>query len=261
MNEAELLFCETLNYDRMSLYLNKDKILNKERLRPISSALRKRIKGEPIQYIIGKAEFMGFEFRVTPDCLIPRPETEILVETAIKIVRRMSEEAEILDLGTGSGCIAISLARLIPGTKITATDISAAALKIARLNAKSNNVNIVFLKGALFQACGLRPKAYDLIISNPPYVASSQIKRLQPEVQFEPVTALDGGKEGLDFYKRIINDAPQYLKKRGFLIFEIGFNQADAVKKNLQNSGYFEIIEVIKDYSNLDRVIVSKKLK
>lgn len=260
MNEAELLFTELLNCDRASLYLNRDSILNKEKLFSVSSALKRRIKGEPIQYIIGKTEFMGLEFKVTLDVLIPRPETEILVEAAIKITRLIGEEVRILDLGTGSGCIAVSLAKLLPKAKVTATDISPEALKVALENARSNNVDIDFFQGDLFGTCNLTPITYDLIISNPPYIRSSEIKKLQPEVQYEPPIALDGGKEGLDFYKRIINDTPRYLKKKGFLILEIGFDQKDDLKKNLQNSGYFEIIEVIKDYNNIDRVVVAKLL-
>lgn len=259
MNESELLFTELLNCDRASLYLNRDSILNKEKLFSVSSALKRRIKGEPIQYIIGKTEFMGLEFKVTLDVLIPRPETEILVEAAIKITRLIGEKVRILDLGTGSGCIAVSLAKLLPKAKVTATDISPEALKVALENARANNVDIDFFQGDLFGTCNLTPITYDLIISNPPYIRSSEIKKLQPEVRYEPPIALDGGKEGLDFYKRIINDAPRYLKKKGFLILEIGFDQKDDLKKNLQNSGYFEIIEVIKDYNNLDRVIIAQK--
>lgn len=260
MNEAELLFTELLNCDRASLYLNRGSILNKKKLFSVSSALKRRIKGEPIQYIMGKTEFMGLEFKVTPDVLIPRPETEILVEAAIKITRLIGEEVRILDLGTGSGCIAVSLAKLLPKVKVTATDISPEALKVALENARANNVDIDFFQGDLFDTCNLTPITYDLIISNPPYIRSSEIKKLQPEVQYEPPIALDGGKEGLDFYKRIINDAQRYLKKKGFLILEIGFDQKDDLKKNLQNSGYFEIIEAINDYNNIDRVVVAKLL-
>lgn len=260
MNEAELLFTELLNCDRASLYLNRGSILNKEKLFSVSSVLKRRIKGEPIQYIMGKTEFMGLEFKVNQDVLIPRPETEILVETAIKIVRKIGEETRILDLGTGSGCIAVSLAKLLPKVKVTATDISQEALKVGLENARANNVNIDFFQGDLFDICNLTSITYGLIISNPPYIRSSEIKKLQPEVQYEPPVALDGGKEGLDFYKRIINDAPRYLKKKGFLILEIGFDQKDDLKKNLQNSGYFEIIEVIKDCNNIDRVVVAKLL-
>lgn len=262
MNEAELLFSEILNCDRPSLYLKKNYLLDKEKSVLISKVLKRRISAEPIQYILGKTEFMGLEFKVSPDVLIPRPETEILVETAICVARQYAgtpaRGLNILDLGTGSGCIAISLAKLIPDAKISASDISQDALKISGLNAKLNNVNINFLQGDLFNAYGLKLKTFDLIVSNPPYIASSEIKKLQPEVQREPLIALDAGKDGLDFYKRIIRQARKYLSNEGFLIFEIGINQKYAVKKILQNSRYFEIIEVIKDYNKIDRVIVAR---
>lgn len=262
MNEAELLFTGLLGCDRASLYLNKALVLDKDKLYLVSSALKRRVKGEPIQYILGKTEFMGLEFKVTPDVLIPRPETEILAETVIKYADRLSP-CSILELGTGSGCIAVSLAKYLPGLKITATDVSRKALTVARYNAKLNKVGrkINFLKGDLFKVFPAHYGAgYEVCVSNPPYIASSEIKRLQPEVQFEPEVALNGGSDGIYFYKNIIKSSPKYLRRRGFLILEIGFGQKDAVKEIFQNSGYFEIIEVIKDYNNLDRVIVSRLL-
>lgn len=263
MNEAELLFTGLLDCDRTSLYLNKGSVLDKDKLHLVSSALKMRVKGEPIQYILGKTEFMGLEFKVTPDVLIPRPETEILVETVIKYANRLAPIAcPILELGTGSGCIAVSLAKYLPEFQITATDVSKKALLVARYNAKLNKVGkkIKFLKGDLFKAFSVSDVRYQICVSNPPYIASSEIKRLQPEVQFEPEVALNGGSDGLYFYENIIKSSPKYLRGCGFLIFEIGFNQKDAVKKYIQNSGYFEIIEVIKDYSNLDRVVVARML-
>lgn len=259
MNEAELLFTGLLGCDRTSLYLNKGLVLDKDKLHLVSLALKKRVKGEPIQYILGKTEFMGLEFKINPDVLIPRPETEILVETVIKYANRLSA-CSILELGTGSGCIAVSLAKYLQGSQITATDVSEKALVVARYNAKLNKVGkkIKFLKKDLFKS--IFDNRYAICVSNPPYIASSEIKRLQPEVQFEPEVALNGGSDGLYFYKNIITSSPKYLRGRGFLIFEIGFNQKDAVKKYIQNSGYFEIIEIIKDYNNLDRVIVSRLL-
>ncbi|MEK6728245.1 MAG: peptide chain release factor N(5)-glutamine methyltransferase [Candidatus Omnitrophota bacterium] len=270
MNETELLFTGLLDCDRTFLYLNKGLVLDKDKLHLVSSALKKRVKGEPIQYILGKTEFMGLEFKVTPDVLIPRPETEILVETVIKYANRLPAIAcPILELGTGSGCIAVSLAKYLPESQITATDVSKKALLVARYNAKLNKVakKIKFLKSDLFKdfpicdTCLPAGKVrYAICVSNPPYIASSEIKRLQPEVQFEPEVALNGGSDGLYFYENIIKSSPKYLRGRGFLIFEIGFNQKDAVKKYIQNSGYFEIIEIIKDYNNLDRVVVARML-
>lgn len=257
MNEPELLFTEILNCNRSSLFLNKESPLDKDKSILIASVLKRRIKGEPIQYILGKTEFMGLEFKVNKDVFIPRPETEILVEKTLKVVR----ELNILDMGTGSGCIAISLATLLPNAKIDAIDISEKALKIAKENAKLNNVNINFIQGDLFTPHPSPLTPYDLIVSNPPYVPTAEIEGLQLEIKYEPDIALDGGKDGLDFYRRVVTCAPNYLNKGGFLIMEMGFNQRPAVENIFQKSGNFEIIEVVRDYNNIERVVVTRKIR
>ncbi|MDP3732362.1 MAG: peptide chain release factor N(5)-glutamine methyltransferase [Candidatus Omnitrophota bacterium] len=260
MTETELLFTDILNCNRLSLYLNKDIFLDKAKSSLVSSVLKKRIRGEPLQYILGKTEFMGLEFKITPDVFIPRPETEILVEKTIDIFHSSKFIVHsLLDIGTGSGCIAISLAKFLPKAKITAIDISENAIKIAKQNALLNNVKVNFLTSDLFSNYELRTTNYELIISNPPYIPTQEIETLQPEVKYEPYMALDGGKDGLNFYRRIIDKASRYLKKGGFLIMEMGFNQKDAIKNIFQKSGYFQIIESIKDYNNMDRVIIAKK--
>ncbi|MFH1888652.1 MAG: peptide chain release factor N(5)-glutamine methyltransferase [Candidatus Omnitrophota bacterium] len=260
MNEAELLFTDILNCDRASLYLNRDAVLDETSSRFVCGVLKRRAKGEPIQYILGKAEFMGFSFMVNRDVLIPRPETEILVETAIKVIHSSGFKVHsILDIGTGSGCIAVSLAKFLQDTEITATDISHKALAIARQNAILNKVEINFLQSDIFSGHELRTMNYELIISNPPYIPIAEIETLQPEVGYEPRIALDAGQDGLFFYRRIIKEAPRYLREGGFLIMETGFDQKKAIKNILQKSGYFEIMEWVKDYSGLDRVVVAKK--
>jgi release factor glutamine methyltransferase len=260
MTEAELLFTDILNCKRSSLYLDKDITLDKAQSCFVSGVLKRRIKGEPIQYILGKTEFMGLEFKVTPDVLIPRPETEVLVETVIEVAQSSELPAHrILDVGTGSGCIAVSLAKFIKDTDITAIDFSMAALEIARQNALLNNVKVNFLHSDLFSSHDLGASSYELIVSNPPYIARAEIQTLQPEIKYEPRIALDGGSDGLDFYRRIINGAPAYLKQGGFLIMEIGFGQKDAVKNILKDCRYFEIIDLLKDYNNIDRVVIAKK--
>lgn len=290
MNETELLFSEILNCDRMSLYQNKDLSLDRDKSLLIASALKRRMAGEPIQYILGKADFMGFEFKVNSDVFIPRPETEILVETAVGLVHsQKSMVHSILDIGTGSGCIAVSLAKLITNASITAVDISEKAIEVAKQNALLNNVKINFLVSNLFSNNKLRtisakniggsPPQYlagspifmesakicggnfDLIVSNPPYISVAEIESLQPEVRSEPRIALGGGSDGLDFYRRIISSASLYLKASGFLIMETGFNQRKKIENIFQKSGNFEIIEFIKDYNNLDRVIVARKIR
>ena len=256
MNEAELLFSEVLGCDRIDLYLDKAKLVDKDKLRLISSVLKRRIKGEPIQHILGKIEFMGLEFKVNPDVLIPRPETEILVGTALKYINK-EKGTRILDLGTGSGCIAVSLYKNSVDSAIDASDVSNKALEVAGENACLNNAKINFIQSDLFNALGY--KEYDMIISNPPYIVSAEIRKLQPELRFEPVLALDGGTDGLDFYRRIILGAPGYLKNGGWLILEIGFGQKSAIEKIFLDSGKFEITGVIKDYNNIARVIIARK--
>ncbi|MFA5345133.1 MAG: peptide chain release factor N(5)-glutamine methyltransferase [Candidatus Omnitrophota bacterium] len=257
MNETELLFSEVLGCDRTALYLDKAKILDQDKLALISSVLKRRIKGEPIQYILGKTEFMALKLKVNRDVLIPRPETEILVETTLKYADKI-RQAEILDLGTGSGCIAISLGKRLVNAKIDAIDISDKALAVAEENAGLNGVKIDFIRSDLFDSLGNRE--YDIIVSNPPYIADDEIGRLQPELQFEPRVALSAGVDGLDFYRRISLKAAGHLKKDGLLIMEIGFGQRLGIEKTFLDSRAFKITEAIKDYSNIDRVIVAQKI-
>lgn len=263
MDEAELLFTSILGCGRLDLYKNKKSLLNKEQSALLAGALRQRISGRPLQYILGKADFFGFEFKVNPDVLIPRPETEILVEKAIEITRSKEWGAggiNILDIGTGSGCIAVSLAKLLPQAEIIAIDISAKALEVAKENARLHNVSerINFYQSDLFSSCELRPAAYGLIVANPPYIASGEIDQLQLEVKCEPRLALDAGIDGLDFYRRIIPRAAAYLKSGGYLLMEIGFGQREKIEKIFQNSPNFEIMEEIKDYSGIDRIMAAK---
>ncbi len=263
MTETELLFTEVLNCNRLSLYLNKDTFLDKAKSSLISGTLKRRACGEPLHYILGKIEFMGLEFQINSDVLIPRPETEIVVETAMKIVCRFAGlpvcRFKILDIGTGSGCIAVSLAKFLSHADITATDISFAALEVAKQNSIQNNVKVNFIESDLFANHELQITNYDLIVSNPPYIKTEEIDELQPELSFEPRVALDGGNDGLDFYRRIIDKAPRYLKEGAFLIMEIGFDQRIAIENIFQNSGSFKAIEVIKDYSGIDRVIIAQR--
>ena len=261
MNESELLFTEILGCDRASLYLKKNVPVAKTTLCRIASALKRRMRGEPVSYILGKTEFMGFEFKVGPAVLIPRPETELVVETALrhaaKLPGRPGAVVKILDVGTGSGCIAVSLAKNLAHCRIDAIDISEVALAVAIENAALHNAEINFIQGDLL-SCELPPTAYDLIISNPPYVLSAEIKNLQPEVQHEPRAALDGGTDGLGFYRAIIARAPCTLRDGGFLIMEMGFKQCVAITQIVQGAGNFIIQEVKKDYNGIERVMVAQ---
>jgi release factor glutamine methyltransferase len=210
--------------------------------------LDRRMKHEPLQYIIGEQEFMGINFVVDQNVLIPRQDTEILVELALS----ESKEKRILDVCTGSGCIAVSIAKLGSPKSVTALDISAAALKIARENATKNQVEIDFVESNMFEKI---TQTYDIIVSNPPYIRSEEISTLMPEVrQFEPILALDGEEDGLEFYRILAEEAKNHLSNLGSVIFEIGCDQADAVVKLLSENGYYNI-KVTKDYANLDRVV------
>jgi len=277
VNETELLFTEILNCNRLSLYQNKDLCLSTDKSSLIASVLKRRIRGEPIQYILGKTEFMGLEFRVSEFVFIPRPETEVLVEAVLQYVTRSPPgggrqghplagagkvtRLNILDIGTGSGCIAVSLAKFLSDENITATDISQEALEVAEYNAKLNNLakRIRFIQGDLFSQYAIRNTQYDIIISNPPYIPTADIQDLQLEIKYEPAVALDGGKYGLDFYRNIVTYAPNYLKVGGFLIMEMGFRQSKSIENIFKKSENFEIIEVIKDYNDIDRVIVAQR--
>ncbi len=258
MNEAELLFTEILNCSRQDLYLNRSRLLEKKESLIVSRFLRQRIAGWPLQYMLGKTEFMGLEFRVSQEVFIPRPETEILVEAAIEELKvRRLENISLLDIGTGCGCIAISLAKLLPIERVTATDKSYDALKCAKENAKLNKVKINFLECNLFPP--LSNGHYDLIVSNPPYIPTAEIDLLQREVRREPRIALNGGNDGLDFYRTIIRDAAYYLCENGSLIFEMGLGQRKAIEDMAVKSGNFYLNRVLYDYNKIERIIVLKK--
>jgi release factor glutamine methyltransferase len=259
MNEAELVLTHILNCDKLSLYLNKDRELDKDKSALVSSILKRRITSEPLQYILSSTEFMGLKFMVDKRALIPRPETEILVEKAIKIAAKLDRSAarplEILDIGTGSGCIAVSLAKNIKNCKVSATDISSQALELAGKNAALHQAKIEFIQSDLFSS--LSGRSFDLIVTNPPYIPTLELKNLTREISFEPVLALDGGQEGLDHFRRIISQAHRYLNKGGFLLMEIGFGQAGQIENMLKKSEKFEIIETVRDYNDIERVMVS----
>jgi len=229
MNEAELILSETLRCKRADLYLNRNRRLGHEAGKLVAGILKRRYRGEPVYYILGRDEFMGFEFRLTPDCLIPRSETEFLVEAVVSYAKHSAYGPFILDIGTGSGCIAISIARMLPQAVIIATDISDAALAVAKDNARRLGV-----EGKVsFVRCDLFPPApcnkFDFIVTNPPYIPAKDIDGLSPEVRSEPRVALDGGYDGLHFYRRIIKRANEYLRPAGTLVMEAGFGQAGEI--------------------------------
>ncbi len=226
--------------------------------------LERRSAGEPLQYIIGHQEFYGLEFEVNRDVLIPRPESEMIVEEVIRLSRNHLKplpELLILDVGTGSGCLAISLAREITGSFVIANDISRPALAVARRNAIRCGVSdrVAFFEGDLLAAVAARPVA-DVIVSNPPYVAEAEVASLQREVrEWEPRVALSDSADGLTFYRRLLLEAPLRLKPGGFLICEIGYSQAEPVRELANGDAGWQSIEMLDDLQGIPRTIVLRR--
>lgn len=245
-----------LNFNRQEIIANLDKEVKEEQRVRYYLALIEIIQGMPIQYITNKQEFMKLDFYVDENVLIPQPDTEILVEKAIEEAKKI-ENVEILDMCTGSGCIGISIAKNIENAKVTLVDISENAIEIAKKNALRNKVEsqLTFIQSNMFEKV---EKKFDIIVSNPPYIKTDVILKLDKQVQNEPHIALDGGKDGLKFYKIIIEEAKKYLKENGKLILEIGYDQKEEVENLIKQSGQYKKIEVIKDLSQNDRVIIGK---
>lgn len=245
-----------LNFNRQEIIANIDKEVEEEQRVRYYLALIEIIQGMPIQYITNKQEFMKLDFYVDENVLIPQPDTEILVEKAIEEAKKI-ENVEILDMCTGSGCIGISIAKNIENAKVTLVDISKYAIEIAKKNALRNKVEsqLTFIQSNMFEKV---EKNFDIIVSNPPYIKTDVIPKLDKQVQNEPHIALDGGKDGLKFYKIIIEEAKKYLKENGKLILEIGYDQKEEVENLIKQSGQYKKIEVIKDLSQNDRVIIGK---
>jgi release factor glutamine methyltransferase len=249
--EAEWLLCAATGLDRVGLYLNYDKPLNRNELALFRLMVDRRARREPLQHILGSQEFCGLEFQVSPDVLIPRHDTETLVEEAL---RRAPGAARVLDVGTGSGCIAVSLAKRLPAAKVTAIDISAPALKMARANARANGVEVEFLLGSLLEPVAGR--RFDLIVSNPPYIPSEEIKKLEPEVRDgDPRLALDGGPDGLAIYRRLIPAGLGHLEPGGWLLLEVGMGQARDVAELFDATAGYEGVGTARDPGGVERVV------
>jgi release factor glutamine methyltransferase len=266
--DAELLLAHVLNLSRLNLYVNFNQIVEPQKVDLYRELVKKRSNRIPVNYLINCREFMSLELYVDQRVLIPRPETEVLVETIFKLDSNNSNNLnsasqEVLEIGTGSGAIAVSLAVKKPSWKIVATDISYQALYVAQRNAQKHQLLecIAFICANLFEpikvkdGCG----SFDWILSNPPYIPSSEIPKLAPEIKdYEPKVAVDGGEDGLDIIRSLIFQAPKFLKPKGKLAFEIGVGQADKVKKLVDDSGRYANRFVVKDYSGVDRVVVAE---
>lgn len=255
--KARLLMQYVLNESRQYVIVNDMEQLDKAKEKQYLEEIKILKKGVPIEHITHQKEFMKMSFFVDKNVLIPRQDTEILVEEVIKIAKKINAR-KVLDLCTGSGAIAVSLAKYLPQTEITAIDISNDALKIAKKNANSNNVQnqITFISSDMFTNLG--EEKFDIIVSNPPYIKTNVIKNLDIQVQSEPYIALDGGKDGLDFYKKIINESYQYLKYSGYLCLEIGFDQKIDVIELIENTERFTGTYSKKDLFDNDRIIITR---
>ena len=265
---AELLLARSLNLSREGLYRNLHGQLKEKERETLEKMIQRRISGEPLQYILEKQEFWSIDLKVDPRVLIPRPETELLVEQSLLILSENSfwGVPSILEIGTGSGAIAIALAKEVKDIFLIATDISRDALVLARENAKSAGIQdqIKFVNGDLFGP--LHPskekKPFDFILSNPPYIIRHEIGSLAKEVrEYEPTIALDGGEDGLEFYRHLISQAPFYLREGGWLLLEIGQNQREMVSKLIEEEGTFLKSECVRDLSGFERVVKAQKNK
>lgn len=255
--KARLLMQYVLNQTRQYVIVNDMEQLEENKEKQYLEEIKMLKKGIPIEHITHQKEFMKLNFFVDKNVLIPRQDTEILVEEVIKIAQKTNAK-KILDLCTGSGAIAVSLAKYLPESEITAIDISNEALKIAKKNAISNNVEnqITFVNSDMFT--NLNEEKFDIIVSNPPYIKTNVIEKLDIQVKNEPYIALDGGKDGLDFYKKIINESYRYLKYKGYLCLEIGFDQKIDVIEFIENTEKFVNTYSKKDLFDNDRIIVTQ---
>ncbi|HOA19395.1 MAG TPA: peptide chain release factor N(5)-glutamine methyltransferase [Sedimentibacter sp.] len=255
--EVELILCYLLQKDRIYLHLNRKEEVSEEIKDKFYKLAEKRNNGYPLQYITNSQEFMGLDFYVQEGVLIPRPDTETLVETVINIVKeRYNKEIKILDLGTGSGAIALSLAYYLRNSFVTAIDISDIAVETTKINIKKHNLNnIKVIKGNIFE--DILGEKFDVLVSNPPYIESDEIKNLQTEVSvYEPRLALDGGVDGLDYYKPIVELFKKICEENGVLAVEIGRQQKKSVEEIFLNSKVFKEVKAYRDLAGNDRVII-----
>ncbi len=262
--DAEVLLCHTLERDRAWLLAHIRDGLGDEQRMIFEQAVERRASREPLQYIIGRQEFWGLEFLVTPDVLIPRPETELIIETVLGSVPDRNRPLTVIDLCTGSGCIAVSLAKELPAARVFASDTSEKALVVARENARRHGVEdrIRFFEGDLFgplEELDIRGQI-DIIVSNPPYIASGDRPALQPEVRdYEPAMALFAGPDGMELHRRIVVTAPLFLKCNGELVMEMGIGQAEALTRMIRETGLYDTPAVLKDLAGIERVIEARK--
>jgi len=256
---SKILAQYILKIEKEELIIYEDKEISEEEKTRYYLALIEIIEGMPIQYITNKQEFMKLEFYVDENVLIPQPDTEVLVEEVIDIAKSLDKNVEILDMCTGSGCIGISIAKYVENANIIMSDISKEALKIAKKNYENNidrKETDQFIQSNMFENID---KKFDIIVSNPPYIETKTIENLSEEVKKEPHIALDGGQDGLDFYRILVSESYKYLNDDGYLCMEIGYNQKEAVINLIKQNGNYEEVYSKKDLSGNDRIIIAKR--
>ncbi|MDH4202462.1 MAG: peptide chain release factor N(5)-glutamine methyltransferase [Phycisphaerae bacterium] len=261
---AELLLCDVLGLERIQLYTLYDRVVQPAQLAQLRALVKRAGEHEPVAYLVGRCEFYSLPLTITPDCLIPRPETEGLVERCVHFLRNRERVQHVLDLCTGSGCIAAAIAKNVEDAQVVATDVSDAALKVAAENIEKLKLTekVQLLCGDLFDPVieGLDAARFDLIVSNPPYVSEPEYAALDKNVKdYEPKDALLAGADGLDVYKRILEKVDDFLKPDGALMMEIGYAQGPAIRELLEASGVFRTITIEKDFANNDRIAVAAK--
>lgn len=257
--EAELLLAHVLGEERVHLITHDRRPLTPKHWEDYQQVLRKRGTGYPLQYITGEQEFMSLEFKVNPHVLIPRSDTEVLVEKVLALKEHFSsaKACHIVDVGTGSGAIAVSIAYYWPQARVTGVDISPAALQVARENALRHQVQVEWVLGDLLTPFLDADHKFEVIVSNPPYISLAEMKTLPLDVQQEPSIALNGGIDGLNYYRRLSAQAPRCLVPNGWLALEIGYDQGEKVGKLLQEAG-FQGIAIHQDYAGRDRVVIGR---
>ena len=260
--EAEVLLAGALRLCREEIYCRPERILSEDEKAISLDFVNRRIRHEPVAHILGHKEFWSLDFKITSNVLIPRPETEALIETLLSLNNKIQGglPPRLLEIGTGSGIIAVVAAQEIPDCRVTATDYLSEVLIVARSNARRHKVSdkINFIQSDIFSSIPVTP--YDFIVSNPPYIATPHLSGLMPDVRnFEPQSALDGGEDGLDFYRRIIPEALSYLEEGGGVVLEVGETQADAVSALFCADGKYEAINITQDYGGYDRVVSARK--
>jgi len=261
---AELLLSHVLAMKRIELYTQFDKAVAAEQLDRLHDLIKRAGQHEPIAYLVGKTEFYSLQLYVTSDCMIPRPETELLVERAIEFLRTRDGKQFVCDLGTGSGCIAIAIARNYPGADVIATDISDAALNIAAQNIEKHQLKnrVTLLCGDLFDPLDpqLNVDKFDLIVCNPPYVSAAEFEKLDKNVKdYQPKLALFAGDDGLDIYRQIIKKIDAFLKPGAALMLEVGYSQGETVRELLEDTGCLGKITIEKDFNDNDRIAIARK--